>query len=1442
MAKDTWKSFTHSLPRCLQLGMLVILLNIGNVFVEGRTCIGTKYELSMQGDAIYRYNLYRERYMNCTYVQGNLEITFLDNPQLDHPYDLSFLKHIREVTGYVLIVSVFANYVPLENLRVIRGKTLYYQNNRGYSLYVALNSKPSNSDMFGLKELRFVNLHEIMAGDVYFSKNPLLCYENTVVWNGKIVTGEGSQVFVDDDAKGRSCGSCHRSCEGHCWGAGPNMCQRIIKCAPQCDGSCYGSGPVECCHYQCAGGCTGPTNKNCTACRHFLDDGACVPYCPQRQIYDEKTFTFVDNPKFKYTYGSLCVKECPDHLLMDQSGCVKKCPEGKVANNRKCEPCKGPCPKSCNGTGDTYITSQNINSFNGCTIIEGNLKILSPTIDGDMFNNIPPMSPSQLEALSQVREVTHYVLIQSNSPNLTSLAFLRNLEIIHGRELHTGGKATLGVPQRGSALDVYSQTVTYLGFSSLKRVNGGEIRITHNSALCYWYTIKWETLTGPKSLHFVEQNKIEAECEREGRVCSAECRDGCWGPGDDKCVKCANKRLGNKCLATCDPSLGIYTKDDNVTCDYCHPECARTCTGPEAKDCDSCKNYKNGPYCVKECPESMYGDNTTKECKKCHENCLLLQEESGCSGPGNFVGPGGCSKCKMFIYDKRTKNVTECLPTSDKGQPQCPAGYYGHRVTSHEHLNTAYGLQGMQSCELCNPLCKTCFGALPTECNECTFFKDISMSVHFCVVSCTERNYEDHNDKTCKPCNSECRKGCTGPNSTQCNFCSNVKVPLGITVNGVDMFNCSSECPSHLPHKRREAGDEVCSTPPVIGLATGQIAGIAGGSVVFGLICIILLAFLCYKRQKAKETTIKLTSKMIGYGDDEPLTPTDAVPDLSKLRLIKECEIRKGGIIGSGAFGTVYKGVWIPDGENVKIPVAIKVLQEGTSPNHNRELLEEARVMCSVEHQCCVRILAVCMTAQMMLITQLMPLGCLLDYVRKNKQNIGSKVLLNWCAQIAKGMSYLEERGIVHRDLAARNVLVQSPSYVKITDFGLAKLLDYNEAEYHAAGGKMPIKWLALECIQHRIFTHKTDVWSYGVTVWELLTYGLRPYENVRARDIPDLLEKGERLPQPSIATIDVYMIMIKCWMLDAESRPSFKELHEEFSKMARDPGRYLVIHGDRLMRLPSHTYDKRDLIRSISGGTEGPEEIMEAEDYLMPRSSTENEQGPMSPTSPVSPSGGITKPLLPVSEPYDNDRGARAYPRGDYLNTENKRDKKYGNLEAASAASRGRGNSVNSRYSSDPCKLLVDMKGRGFFERIKEEDEVDSPVNPQQKSRPDRPPMLPVDEDDYLQPKSTNPAAYMDLIGGKEQVEEPKDNHDNDVFTETGNIDNPEYFAAFSPTSPETPLNGPFSDKRPLYNHNNNNNRQLNKSSASAEDLPDRNYYNDIRPMEMSKVEESNC
>lgn len=369
------------------------------------------------------------------------------------------------------------------------------------------------------------------------------------------------------------------------------------------------------------------------------------------------------------------------------------------------------------------------------------------------------------------------------------------------------------------------------------------------------------------------------------------------------------------------------------------------------------------------------------------------------------------------------------------------------------------------------------------------------------------------------------------------------------------------------------------------------------------LACAAVFIYCCYKRVKEKEASVKMSRVLSGCEDSEPLRPTTVRPNLTKLRIVKEAELRRGGILGMGAFGRVFKGVWIPENENVKIPVAIKVLTEMSGAQSSKEFLDEAYIMASVEHPNLLKLLAVCMTSQMMLITQLMPLGSLLDYVRSNRDKIGSKALLNWSTQIARGMAYLEERRLVHRDLAARNVLVQTPSMVKITDFGLAKLLDVGSDEYKAPGGKMPIKWLALECIRNRIFTSKSDVWAFGVTIWELLTFGARPYENIAAKDVPDLIEVGHKLPQPEICTLDIYCILLTCWHVDADSRPHFKELAEQFAEKAADPGRYLVIQGDKFMRLPSYTnQDEKDLIRTLAPVLDGPEPVVEADEYLQPK------------------------------------------------------------------------------------------------------------------------------------------------------------------------------------------------------------------------------------------------
>lgn len=564
------------------------------------------------------------------------------------------------------------------------------------------------------------------------------------------------------------------------------------------------------------------------------------------------------------------------------------------------------------------------------------------------------------------------------------------------------------------------------------------------------------------------------------------------------------------------------------------------------------------------------------ECWPCHENCV-----DGCQGPKNTIGPNGCNSCEKAIINGDV-SIDRCLRTNES----CPDGYYYEWVGPQEQ-GPLKPLAGKGICRKCHPRCKKCtgYGFHEQVCKECTNYKRGEQ----CEDECPADHYADDNTQVCIPCDLECR-GCIGPGPENCLSCHNYKIHLeGIPGDNTTAFRCTSSCPAELPHKifppdntEPYCSDQLGTPYP---LETNQKTPLILGVVVmFFFIVVIFMAIVVYqycRKVRVKENAVKMTMTLTGLDtDNEPLRPTNVKPNLAKLRIIKEGEMRRGGILGYGAFGTVYKGVWVPEGENTKVPVAIKVLRDGTGANSSKEFLEEAYIMATVEHPNLLQLLAVCMTSQMMLITQLMPLGCLLDFVRTNREKIGSKALLNWCTQIARGMSYLEEKRLVHRDLAARNVLVQTPNCVKITDFGLAKLLDINEDEYKAAGGKMPIKWLALECIQHRIFTHKSDVWAFGVTVWELLTYGGRPYENVPAREVPELLEKGERLAQPNICTIEVYMIMIKCWMLDAESRPGFKELADEFAKMARDPGRYLVIQGDKLMRLPTYSAQVTKVIK----------------------------------------------------------------------------------------------------------------------------------------------------------------------------------------------------------------------------------------------------------------------
>nr|WDE73760.1 70 kDa zeta-chain associated protein [Trachinotus ovatus] len=248
--------------------------------------------------------------------------------------------------------------------------------------------------------------------------------------------------------------------------------------------------------------------------------------------------------------------------------------------------------------------------------------------------------------------------------------------------------------------------------------------------------------------------------------------------------------------------------------------------------------------------------------------------------------------------------------------------------------------------------------------------------------------------------------------------------------------------------------------------------------------------------------------------------------------------------LGSGNFGSVKKGVLKTD--SGQIDVAIKVLKSDNEKLVKEEMMREAEIMHQLSNPFIVRMLGLCNAESLTLVMEMASAGPLNKFLNTNKDTVTPENIVNLMHQVSMGMKYLEEKNFVHRDLAARNVLLVNQQFAKISDFGLSKALGADDNYYKArTAGKWPLKWYAPECINFHKFSSKSDVWSFGITMWEALPYGGKPYKKMKGPEVIRFIESGSRMDAPAACPERMYTLMKECWTYKHEDRPDFKKVEE---------------------------------------------------------------------------------------------------------------------------------------------------------------------------------------------------------------------------------------------------------------------------------------------------------
>ncbi|DAA22916.1 PREDICTED: focal adhesion kinase 1 isoform X4 [Bison bison bison] len=321
---------------------------------------------------------------------------------------------------------------------------------------------------------------------------------------------------------------------------------------------------------------------------------------------------------------------------------------------------------------------------------------------------------------------------------------------------------------------------------------------------------------------------------------------------------------------------------------------------------------------------------------------------------------------------------------------------------------------------------------------------------------------------------------------------------------------------------------------------------------------------------------------------------TYTMPSTRDYEIQRE-RIELGRCIGEGQFGDVHQGTYTSP-ENPALAVAIKTCKNCTSDSVREKFLQEALTMRQFDHPHIVKLIGVITENPVWIIMELCTLGELRSFLQVRKYSLDLASLILYAYQLSTALAYLESKRFVHRDIAARNVLVSSNDCVKLGDFGLSRYME-DSTYYKASKGKLPIKWMAPESINFRRFTSASDVWMFGVCMWEILMHGVKPFQGVKNNDVIGRIENGERLPMPPNCPPTLYSLMTKCWAYDPSRRPRFTELKAQLSTILEEE----KVQQEERMRMES----RRQVTASWdSGGSDEAPPKPSRPGYPSPRSS----------------------------------------------------------------------------------------------------------------------------------------------------------------------------------------------------------------------------------------------